>query len=281
MNRKFKPKKKLTWDSFSKIVSNGAAFFTIVSGLISVITLCYLYNQYKTSLKPDIIINDSKAAMIAERYNTNGYIHYIFANDSIDRKQLLYNAYTSGSSYIISPVADFNTFTFSLTNVGLGVAKNIKLSWHFDTVNVIQIFKNNPILYLDSVKFEKSTFIFFDKEGENYYSELRAHFDDKINYVLPISNSKETVVHKLPYLYLRLYSAYSILSNFIQSKSNLQQAIKGEFPPLYLKLSYSDIGNNNYEKVYVINISNGNSSNSEFQLNMIKIVHFEEVPKLF
>lgn len=216
--------------------------------------------------------------MIAERYNTNGYVHFLFENDSIDKKNLLYNAYTSGSTYVISPGAESNSFVFNLTNIGLGVAKNISLLWSFDTLKVIKIFNDNkPIPYLDSIKFENSNFLFFDKENKNNYSEFSHLLDNKINYVLPINNSNETVNCKLPYLYLKLYSCYEILSNFIQLKSELTKQIKGEFPPLHLKITYNDIGNNRYAKNYVINIKNEGGSGAEFQLKMMKKIQFEEL----
>jgi hypothetical protein len=225
--RKIKKVLRKIYKSFLKNI------FQIIGALISIITLCYLYNQYKTSLKPDIIINDSNAAMIAERYIKNGYVHYLFANDSIKKGDLIQEAYESGSSYIISSGANNNSFALNLTNVGLGVAKNVTLSWSFDSLEVVEVFNDNlPVPYLDSVKLEKSIFTFFDKEGENYYYKNMPHLDSKINYILPINNSKEIVSSKLPYLYLRLYSCYLILKNYIQSKSSFTKAIKGDFPPL-------------------------------------------------
>lgn len=270
--------KKVTRKRFSSLVKNGSAIFTIISGLVSVVTLYYLYSQYKASLKPDIIINDANAAMIAERYNTNGYIHYLFENDSIDRRKLILNANTSGSNYIISPVAEYNSFVFNLTNVGLGVAKNIELSWSFDTLEVINVFNDNiPVPYLDSIRMENSNFIFFDKEGKNYYNEFTDTLDGKINYILPISSSNEITNSKLPYLYLRLYSCYAILSHFIKANSPLTKGIKGEFPHLHLRVSYYDIGNSVYNKHYSISIINGNGSYSNFQLNMEAKIHFDEL----
>lgn len=276
--RRYQHKKNATGKSFGSWVKNGSAIFTIVSGVVSAITLYYLYSQYKTSLKPDIIINDANAAMIVERYNTNGYIHYCFANDSIDRRQLIYKAYTSGSTYIISPAAEYNSFVFNLTNVGLGVAKNIELSWSFDTLAVIKVFNDHmPVPYLDSIKAENSSFIFFDKEGKNYYHELIDPRDSKINYIIPINSSAQTASSKLPYLYLRLYSCFAILSNFIQTNSTLTKEIKGEFPPLHLRVTYYDISNNIYHRHYLISIKDGSGSYSEFQLNMKKKIRFEEL----
>ena len=200
-------------------------------------------------------IDDAKVTMIAERYNTSGYVHFLYENDSIDKKKLLYNGYTCGSTYIISPDAESNSFVFNLTNVGLGVTKNISLFWSFDTLKVINVFNDNkPILYLDSIKFENSNFIFFEKDGKNIYSEFSHRIDKQTNYVLPINNSNETVNCKLPYLYLKLYSCYEILSNFFQLKSDLRKEIKGEFPTLQLKVTYNDIDNSRYSKNYVINI---------------------------
>src|SRR5438105_1270022 len=83
---RYRQKKKTSSNGFGSLLKNGSAIFTIVSGLVLAVTLYYPYNQYTASLKPDIIMNDADAAMIAERYNTNGYIHYLFANDSIERR---------------------------------------------------------------------------------------------------------------------------------------------------------------------------------------------------
>jgi|JI10StandDraft_1071094.scaffolds.fasta_scaffold02892_13 hypothetical protein len=272
--RKIKKSLRKLYKSFLKNI------FQIIGALISIITLFYLYNQYKTSLKPDIIINDSNAAMIAERYITNGYVHYLFANDSIKKGDLIQEAYTSGSSYIISPGANNNSFVFNLTNVGLGVAKNVTLSWSFDSLEVVRLFNDNlPVPYLDSVKLEKSVFTFFDREGENYYYKNMPPFNDTVNYILPVNNSKEVISSKLPNLYLSLYSCYSILKNYNQSNSHLSKEIDGDFPLLHLTVSYFDIANNPYTKHYSIKIEEGEGVLTEFQLKMLKRVHFGELEK--
>lgn len=278
MRRKprFKKKAKTTW--FKNIFPNGVAILSIISVLVSFATLYYLYQQYNTSIKPDIVINDVNAAMISERYSTNGYIHYLLENDSIKRRNLIFNATTSGASFIISPAAEFNSLEFSLTNIGLGVAKNVKLSWSFDTFRMVKLFNDNlPTEFLDSVKFEKSTFIFLDKEGKNYYRDISEPKDFIINYILSVGSSKEYAKSKLPSLYLRLFSCYEILANCIQMKSNLSKEINGKFPPLHLKISYADIGNSIYSKHYLITFRNAGGNSSDFQIRSAIKIQFDEV----
>src|ERR1035437_1882252 len=241
-------------NSFINWISFLTALGSLAAGIGTLWALVYLKQQYTTSIQPDIVINNESAVLLIERYKTNGYIDFQIANDSIYKKQ----------SGIVS-----NSFNLKLHNIGLGVAKDIKLTWSFDTLKIITILNNNkPIPFIDSIVYSHKKYIFYDKKDTNYYYEFGDVLNNRINYLLPSRDSKDIAKANLPYLYVRMYSFYQILNAYIQQTSHLEKEVIGEFPDLYLNISYLDISNNKYKKWYRIIIKTGSGSEENLKLYM-------------
>ncbi len=253
----------------SDLIALISAIATIIAVIVSMLTLLYLNGQFKTSIQPELMVNNEKAIFIIERYSTNGFIDYYTAN--LDNEKL--NLDSINWKEKIGP--ESNSFNFNIFNIGSGVAKNIQLNWEYDTLKIIDIFNNNkPFEFIDTIMYNNNVITICNKKDTNYYWELPQELRPKINFILPYSNINKSEGCRLPYLYLKLYSIYRIMKFSKSHNFNEAEEIKDKFPDLKLKICYTDISNNKYEKNYVIHIKDMMLAGDINKLKMTKEIEF-------
>ena len=261
---------------------NGSIFkyritlITVIASLLAAIgtllTLVFLINQHKTSIKPEIVINDSKFLFFCENYHLTHYVNFYITNSKFDTS-VFFN-YTSSNNFVIKPIKQRNSFYFSPKNIGRGVAKDIELTWRFDTTSLISVLLSNKreVLF-DTAFLSKNSMLFITGSDTSLYLKRDMNNTDRINYILPVNteNERNEINIQIPDFYLNMFAKYVVLKQYISMKSHLKDELKGSFPDLFLKIKYKDISNNKDDVTYRIHFKNlggsGGTNKNSVEIN--------------
>lgn len=147
---------------------------------------------------------------------------------------------------------DRNRIPILLFNVGMGVAKNIKIKWEYETKNIMQLLKN---YYQDKVMYIKPTFDCSD--GLNMV--------EKIDYITPSKLGSEEFIENifLPYDFQKYFNIYMACLNVESIKASINvpnisktlsisPQILQDTPELYLNIYYHDLANYTHHKKFKI-----------------------------
>lgn len=202
-----------------------AAFITSGIALFNVIEL---NKQRKQSLIPEIIFNDSS-------FNI-----YYGQSSTIPLRWLSVNKSNN----------ETGEFTFECFNIGLGSAKNIKLSWSYDINSVIEIIhkNNNENVYRIDYNGDDQLIKITMKNGA--MSATKFDLQSKKEYILPASIDKESTKFKLPMSYHYLCS---ILLDLVFDQTDTDKiSLFCKWPTLGLDIQYEDVAGNKYSrKVFI------------------------------
>lgn len=253
---------------FQWLLKNSA----FIAALVALFTLLFLINQHKTSIKPEIVINDKKYTMFIENYIPSYNIGFYITDGEIDTTVLM--SYKAANKFHIRPTTERNSLNISPRNIGLGVAKKVTYSWAFDKGELLSIFSgiDKVDVYFDTVYMAENKIRFFSYNDSASYSFNDLDKIGKINYILPIAMEKsdDTPIIKLPNSYLELFALYIHFKSHIYFQSQLKYKLGKKFPDLFLNLRYKDISNNNAEETYVIKFFVNESAGGGTKNNTMK-----------
>lgn len=240
-------------------------------------TISIVNKQNRVTIQPELLINNEEMVFLTQRYGS-GYVQFYSSNGEIDTGCFI--SYKSAGDFQIGEPIGANKFRFNLVNVGLGTAKNIELTWSFDTASLIRILNNNSVPFADSAALDDRRIIIFSKADTSYQWEYDAVLETSFAFILPYATSKEIAKCRLPYLYLRMLGLY----HFINCEMKLQslkegtyREIDGAFPELHFTITYSDIADNVFFRKYCISISEGRGMGSSTQWKQQRRVEFKLV----
>lgn len=241
--------------NFTKWITLLSAIGTLAAAIGTFATIHYINKQNQLSIKPEILINDENMIFLIEKYENN-YVNLYTSNTTIDTTCFFY--YKGGNVFLIHPDIRTNSFRFHLVNVGLGVAKNISLSWSIDTTSFLKIINKNKVPFITSVISKDRRIIVNNKKDTNYYWDIPER--NAYRYLLPYSESKEVADCKLPLLFLKMYTIFEVVDGYMKMDTNTMDGIKEEFPDLILKIAYSDITENDFTQTYKVKLEDGSSA---------------------
>lgn len=142
-------------------------------------------------------------------------------------------------------------FSLPLTNVGLGAAKDISVSWSFPIEEIIRQVNDlaqQTLTQLHFVLRDGAVSIKSESLGSGT-SFWKNQQKETLDYVLPAAVQKEPVPLKIPHAFVLLSSALL----FVSSKdTNSKSALS--IPPLIARLEYRDIGNKAHIAVFEISL---------------------------
>ncbi|MBI2275727.1 MAG: hypothetical protein HYU74_00100 [Dechloromonas sp.] len=142
-------------------------------------------------------------------------------------------------------------FSLPLTNVGLGVAKDISVSWSFPIEEVIRQINDlaqqtlTPLYF----NFEDGAVSIKSESLGGGTSFWKNQQKETLDYVLPASVQKEPVPLKIPHAFVLLSSALL----FVSSKNTSRKSAPS-IPQLVARLEYRDIGNKAHTTAFGINL---------------------------
>lgn len=153
---------------------------------------------------------------------------------------------SSESKTVVMPL-----FSLPLTNVGLGAAKDISVSWSFPIEEVIRQINDlaqqtlTPLYFI----FEDGAVSIKSESLGSGTSFWKNQQKETLDYVLPAAVQNEPVPLKIPLAFVLLSSALL----FVSSKdTNKKSAPK--IPKLVARLEYRDIGNKAHTTAFEISV---------------------------
>jgi len=227
------PPEKKKKKSFKK-VSDWAGllrnFATIVASFISLITLFILIRQNERTYQPNLVLTPDQN-IFCVRYRENP---------------------TSCDDIRLGSVADSTPLTVKLTamNIGLGAAKDLHVTWQFDPKKMAGTLSIGGMTIFTKAQYNNDlkALLF-----ENCF--LQGPLEQHAEFCLPVNTEKTPVQISLPETYLQGWNniLIRICHNpsipFEQRKKALL-AYLPKFQDLQAKLTYTDINERSYSKIY-------------------------------
>jgi hypothetical protein len=211
------------------------ASITLLTAIIALLTINEMRKQRVHSYFPDL--------------NMANFTFYVYKGDYDEEVKSIYLYSFKKRKEENEKIDGFNELKIGINNIGFGVAKNIKWKWDFDLKQAKKAIckdksvnwkKEDDFLTIDSekVNIEWAFDIDEDNIGGNY------------NFILPFSNENRETEIVIPDYFISLYWLY--MANQVGEEA--PKAIQDFFPPLELKVDYTDIHSNELEKTFLIEL---------------------------
>lgn len=200
----------------SEWISVGSSVGTLVAALVALVSLFELKRQRKSSYKPDIAVLSSH--FVIEHNNTSRNLPCFWSDPTQE-----------GSGFR----------TLRIVNVGLGVAKDLKVSWNLD---VNKLFGQVAKSYPKDIPTEKKLVldgeeVFIKLDNLSILLPLTLSPENEPAYLVPSSVSTEGHLINIPSSYEALISVW--VSNMETQRTDWDFS---DIEPLELRLSFSDLG---------------------------------------
>ena len=150
-------------------------------------------------------------------------------------------------------------YSIPIRNVGLGVAKNVIVSWEFPIVHLVTELNELAQNSSSSAKFniKNDLFSMTDNTGNMVCCVWKTQKNNFVDYILPSSVQQTPIMLDIPLAYLYVSSAYVFLS----MKSGKFEQI--HVPKCEVTFKYKDIGDQKHETKYEISLSPAAFSNEK------------------
>jgi hypothetical protein len=228
---KRKGSSNMTIDQFIALSASVGAFMSAIGTFL---TVRQMSQQRKASYLPELVL--SRTSFEGSRdLITYGPMptRWVSISDTEKKKE-------------ISP-----WFSMPLSNVGLGAAKSISVSWSFPIQEMVSQVNDLAQRTLTPAYFtlkDGAVSIELDnlRAGTSFWANQQ---QETLDYVLPAAIQKEPVPLKLPPAFILLSSALV----FVSAKEEGRESI-AKISPLVVSLEYCDIGNNTHAAIFEINL---------------------------
>lgn len=237
-----------------------ATLVTAVTGLINIIVL---REQNKNSLKPDLIILENKISLFW-KYSIYGKIYipiYCVRTESLEESQCYIKEKET--------IKETNGIGFDLVNIGKESAKNVKIIWEFDYLELISIIKKFDENDEFKIEFMDSNFdvLFFHDKMQNVGLGIPASKITSIQYLLPIDDRSSGTEIEFPRWFRYIYATLLKLN---QSYSNPELHKYIDNLVINLTIQYEDIAGSKYKSKFSIKFNSVISYIAEDDGNMLK-----------
>lgn len=220
--------------TIDQIIALSASVGTFISAIATLLTVKQMSHQRQASYLPELVLSRTIFEGSPSQI-TDGTIptRWIPKTDGVIKSEIMH------------------FFSLPLTNVGLGAAKDISVSWSFPIEEVI-----SQINDLAQQSLTPLYFILEDgavsKKSESLGSCIsfwKNQQYETLDYVLPVSVQKEPIPLKIPPVFVLLTSSLLFVSSKNKdSKSTLS------IPQLVARLKYRDIGNKTHSTNFEISL---------------------------
>lgn len=225
------------------VVSVFASVGTLASAFAAFLTIIQVKKQRQASYQPDIYLGflGSTYVSIGE-LNNNKKLRIVCVWDK-------------------EPPVEMHGLVHTLENIGLGAAKDLKITWEFDFVKAGQTlagftdgdlqFDNNP--FCPTLKKADVELYAFP-----WLSDLDSILVTKYDFVLPRKDEKFTMSPAIPDDIIQYHILFFLLRYNLLDADSFQGFVDEEFkelPPVNCSLSYADIGGKRYKKRFRVSLS--------------------------
>ncbi len=190
-------------------------------------------------------------------------IFYTYAGEKVGLlKPVEFSHISKGYSYK-SDLTFPNIFGVDLYNIGLGPAKNIEITFRSDIYKLVAMIQemsqeidSEKVINVGISKGKKQ--IMLEVEYPKLMNIGRSMFmisdqKIKISHLLNVTVSSQPFYLKLPHFLLELYTIYQYTwHEYLHSSKEKLDA--SDFIPVYLNVKFEDIGTNNFQKNFMIQI---------------------------
>jgi hypothetical protein len=247
-------KGKTFFSILNKFIIAAASIATVVVVILTKQTLNEIQKQRIIANQPELVINSEipfgMLTKIEFDVDTFDRITTYTYNNKIDTNHIKIKF--SNQWYILR-FDWLNDFEFPIANIGLGMAKDIKLDWYFDTLKIMHYYNDTFKTFRPIQKMIKGDgrVSFISHNDTIYQKEWDRR--DFVKYILPSSDNNNILYLKIPEIYLQLWSFLEICKylhyDFIEYSLRKKEDI---CPPLFLHISYNDINQMTYNKQYKV-----------------------------
>lgn len=216
------------------------------SAIAALFTIQQVKKQRQASYQPDVYFgfNGSKTAILK---NLSG----------IETKELTFEMLEGDNTF------EIHSILYTIENIGLGTAKDIKIVWDFDFKKAFNAMleaqaNGNPKI---RVELERgNTFVIRTQNKTMFYvwSEIE-NLTTEYDFVLPRRDEKFMMSPSIPIEIVKYFTAYCMLKyNLLLSDEKYTDLFHEEFeifPPLIANVVYKDIGNKTYAKKFRVHLT--------------------------
>jgi hypothetical protein len=216
---------------------------TLIAALATLWTVIEIKKQRETTYFPDLYVGEISTFLYGKDFSKElSFFMYAPIQENDIRKE--------GEKKI--------SFYTKLYNVGFAVAKDVSLTWMFDTDNAIKILKNIKVdkeILLDD-KIENRTFRI---QITNYKSNNFLWLSDdlmnsRVSHILPSTFNKNFENIILPQGYLDFLNFIIVFKYKTYEKEVIRHKVIyenfQEMPPLNLLIKYKDLKRKNHERKF-------------------------------
>ncbi len=226
-----------------------AGIGTFISSLIAIFTLKEVIKQRLSLYKPDILLKTfsvtiSKSPLQREPEELLSYKVCNFNDYSINDNNTKFE----------------NSAKYKVENLGLGVAKNIKCEWQFNTKKAIkEIEKIMTLNY--SLSYHKNLNLYFLvnlRDDEFHYSSFANINKQSIDYISPINIQQHYHYHTIPEIIIFTHYLFLLFKkNLVEMTGENFHIFSFEdykFPEPILKIEYRDLNNKKHSNKYIFKL---------------------------
>lgn len=222
-------------------ISIFSAIVTFTTALIALLTVREIKKQREHSYHPDI--------------NISNFDFYVYKYDDelnildLEEEKNYYLFYSKDRLQEDYPITGYNELKIGFNNIGFGVAKDIKYEWGFDFDIALKLLQNS----------DKQLNFSFENDDDDlnivypplnidwFYTLYEENIGDDINFILPYSIENRIIEATIPKYFLDLYWLF-------MAKGIMPDSIKinSDFPPLNLKIEYTNIHGKQISKKFTL-----------------------------
>lgn len=142
--------------------------------------------------------------------------------------------------------------TLPLSNVGLGAARDVQITWSFALDQAIERLNDAAQRTNTSASFKQENQIVHvsgDAFG-NFSSFWRNQKQASLNYVMPLTDAGGTIPVEIPDAYIAIYCIEIFLTLKQASQANGEKTLSFDLPNLLADIRYSDIGGSIHHRTF-------------------------------
>jgi|GEM_PF-5035631 len=228
---------------------------TITALSINIFTLIVLYgtlreikNQRIGAYLPELLIKE-KIITFNSEYSEDGFKILNFPNMDLPDKLSTDPEYVEMVSGYPILETKSKQFSFEIFNIGLGTAKNIKVEFTYDYVELAKLIHKLDMDNKVNINISEGK-IQLEIVG---YLDVYLPMESISDYVY-IKNNEEAIFY-IPYTFVDLYCLYwtlQVRAHNFSADSSFDEC-PSSLPRINIKINYVDIYNRNLTKSYVIN----------------------------
>ncbi|MEQ1744031.1 MAG: hypothetical protein ABMA02_01275 [Saprospiraceae bacterium] len=206
-------------------------FATIVASFISVITLFILIRQNERTYQPDLVLSPAQG------------VFQVLYQDTIRQCEDV--------TLLMGLDSTHKTLALRITNLGLGAAKDIRISWDYDPHRLDDTVQLGNERIVTKAKYHDAlnAIVFMN-------CMLKESLSENLDFCLPNNSEKEPTLTSFPLNFVRLWTNLFLRAKENPNLSNKQQLtgltelLVTRYQDLTCTLTYQDINDRSYKKAY-------------------------------